>query len=139
VIVAAKIRRVDYFYASVKDRPGEAYALLSQLEKLGVNLMAFASVPVGPDHTQLTIFPEDTHILEHAAGDVGLEIDGPHPALMATGDDRLGAIATIHEKLADANVNVFASSGVTDSCGCYGYVIYVRPEDFPRAAEAVGA
>lgn len=137
--MAVKIRKVDYFYTAIKDRPGEGYQVLSMLGELGVNLLAFASITTGPDHNQLTIFPEDSHKLEHAAAESGLTLDGPHPALLATGDDRLGAVAGIHQKLADANVNVFASSGVSDGSGCFGYVIYVRPEDIKRAAEALGA
>ena len=61
--MAFKIRRVDYFYTTVKDQPGEAYRLLSQLADLGVNLLALTAVPIGPLHTQLTIFPEDTPML----------------------------------------------------------------------------
>ena len=57
--MAFRIRRVEYFTTTVHDRPGEAYKLLSQLEDLGLNLVAFTAVPVGPLHAQLTIFPED--------------------------------------------------------------------------------
>jgi hypothetical protein len=34
--MAFKIRRVDYFYTTVKDEPGEAYKVLSLLAGLGV-------------------------------------------------------------------------------------------------------
>jgi hypothetical protein len=40
-------------------------------------------------------------------------------------------------KLYEANVNVYASSGVANSMGSYGYVIYVRPDDYERAAAAL--
>ncbi|HKZ81070.1 MAG TPA: hypothetical protein VJ124_22555 [Pyrinomonadaceae bacterium] len=40
-------------------------------------------------------------------------------------------------KLYEANVNVFASSGVADGKGSYGYVIYVRPDDYERAVAAL--
>ncbi|UCE86633.1 MAG: hypothetical protein JSU66_02535, partial [Deltaproteobacteria bacterium] len=65
------------------------------------------------------------------------ELDGPHPALLVQGDDELGALAGVHALLHEANVNVYASSGVTDGKGSYGYVIYVRPEDYERAAAAL--
>ena len=51
------IRRVEYFHATVKDLPGEAYKLLAQLATAEVNLLAFNAVPVGPEQTQLVIFP----------------------------------------------------------------------------------
>jgi len=131
------IRRVDYFYATVKDQPGEAYKLLSQLADLGVSLLAITAIPVGPVRTQLTLFPSDTRKMEAVAKEAKLQLDGPHPALLVQGDDELGALAAIHERLFDAGVNVAASSGVVTKNGSYGYVLYVRPEDFERAAEAL--
>jgi hypothetical protein len=68
----------------------------------------------------------------------GLVLDGPHPAFLVQGDDELGALAGIHERISDANINVYASSGVADGRGSFGYVIYVRPDDYERAAAALG-
>jgi hypothetical protein len=120
------------------DRPGEAYKLLSQLAQLGVNLVAFTAVPIGPSHAQLTIFPEDPARMTSEASRAGLALDGPHFALLVQGDDELGALARIHATLYDASVNVYASSGVADGRGSFGYVIYVTPEQFERAAQALG-
>jgi hypothetical protein len=39
------------------------------------------------------------------------------------GDDELGAFASIRKRLAKAHVDVYASSGVTDGQGLFGYVI----------------
>jgi hypothetical protein len=136
--MAFSIRRVSYFSTTIPDQPGEAYKLLSQLAGTGVNLLAFTGVPVGPMRTQLTLFPEDTSSMSDAATKSGLELDGPHPAFLVQGDDELGALAGIHERLYQANVNVFASSGVTDGRGSYGYILYIREEEFDRAAEALG-
>ncbi len=133
-----KIRRVEYFYSTVKDEPGEGYKLLSMLAELGINLLAFTAVPVGPMRTQLTIFPEDAPQMSDKAKEAGISLDGPHLALLVQGDDRLGAFADIHVKLYKANVNVYASSGVTDGQGSYGYLLYVRPEEFDQAARALG-
>jgi hypothetical protein len=36
-----------------------------------------------------------------------------------------------------AGVNVYASNAVADGFGKYGYLIYVRPEDYERAAKAL--
>ena len=134
--MAFSIRRVDYFYTTVQDQPGEGYRLLSELSKLGINLIAFTGVPVGPMRTQFTVFPDDSHKMASAASNAGLELDGPHPALLVQGDDELGALAEIHGALHRAKVNVYASSGVADGQGSYGYILYVRPDEFARAAEA---
>lgn len=136
--MAFSVRRAQYFYATVRDEPGEAYRLLRGLADLGTNLLAFTAVPVGPAQTQITIFPEDVPKLESEASRAGLVIDGPYPAILVQGDDELGALSDIHVRLCDANVNVFASSGVSDGKGSYGYVLYVKSEDYERAVAALG-
>jgi hypothetical protein len=132
------IRRVDYFITTIRDRPGEGYKLLAQLAEMGLNLVAFTAVPVGPSSTQLTLFPEDTGRMASAAQRAGMMLDGPHPAFLVQGDDKLGALAQIHQELHRANVNISASTGVTDGRGSFGYLIYVRSEDCDRAAAALG-
>jgi hypothetical protein len=136
--MACTVRCVDYFSTTVKDQPGEAYKLLTALADLGISLLAFTAVPIGPLHTQLTIFPEDTGKLAREAQKDRLVLDGPHPALLVQGDDELGALAEFHMRLWDARVNVYASTGVADGRGCFGYIIYVRPEDYDRAVVALG-
>jgi len=132
------IRRVDYFTTTTKDRPGEGYKLLAQLSELGLNLVAFTAIPVGPSSTQLTLFPEDSGMMVAAAQRAGMRLDGPHPAFLVQGDDKLGALAQIHQELFRADVNIYASSGVTAGRGTFGYLLYVRPEDYERAAAALG-
>lgn len=136
--MATTIRRVEYFYTNVKDQPGEAYKVLSHLAELQVNLLAFTAIPEGPSQTQLTLFPADHAQLAQVAKQAGLALDGPHPAILVQGDDELGALARIHQRLFEADVNVYASSGVTDGRGSFGYVLYVRPDEFDKAAEALG-
>jgi hypothetical protein len=135
--MAFKIRRADYYYCIIRDEPGEGYQLLTELAELGVNLLAFGGLPLGPDRTQFTMFPEEGKKFVHAAHAAGLPLDGPHHALLVQGDDELGALARIHETLAQAGVNVYASHGVTDGQGSYGYVIHVRPQEYDRAAAAL--
>ncbi len=135
--MGSTIRRLSYYYATVPDQPGQAYDLLSQLASLGVNLLAFTAVPTGPESTQLTLFPEDAHRLVSAAQNARLALDGPHHALLVQGDDEMGALAKVHAKLAEVQVNVYASTAVTDGRGHYGYLIYVRPEEYDRAAKAL--
>lgn len=136
--MSLKIRRVEYFYTTVKDEPGQAYKLLSWLAELGVNLLSFTAIPVGPEHTQLTLFPEDSSKLTHAATGAGMTLVGPHPAFLVSGDDELGALAGIHSQLYQADVNVYASMGVTDGEGSFGYLIYLRSADFETASKVLG-
>ena len=136
--MAYEIRCIDYFYCSVKDQPGEAYKVLSILEDLGINMLAFHAIPIGPNNTQLTIFPENSGRLFSEAKRSGLKLDGPQKAFLVRGDDHLGALSELHKQLYDAGINIFASNGVTDGKGEYGYVIYVRPEKFESAKKTLG-
>lgn len=135
--MACRIQRVDYFYVTVKNEPGAAHQILSQLAGLGVNLLAFTAVPVGPSRAQLALFPEEPRKLSRAATQAGLVLDGPHPALLVQGDDELGALAGVHQRLFEAGVDVYASSGVTDGRGAYGYLIYVREDQIADATRAL--
>ena len=132
------VRRIDYFYITLAESADIGYGVLADLAEQGVNLVAITAVPFGPERTQLTVFPNDTAQLQRTAQQVNIALDGPHPALIVQGDDEVGALVGIHEKLRDANVHVFASTGVADGRGGYGYIVYVRPEEFQRAAEALG-
>lgn len=132
------IRRAEYFYTTVRDAPGESYQVLSALATCEVNLLAFSATPCGPSQAQLALFPEDTVLLARAAAKLGLTLAGPHRAFLVQGDDHLGMLAELHRRLHDARINVYASNGVTDGRGGFGYLIYVRSEDFEAAAHVLG-
>lgn len=136
--VAFRIRPVDYYYANVRDAPGVAYELLAQLADLGVNLLAFTAVPAGPNTVQFAVFPDEPNKLVAEAHAANLPLEGPHHALLVQGDDELGALASVHERLIDAGVDIYASSGVTNDRGAFGYVVYVREDQFERAVDALG-
>ena len=135
--MAFRIRRVEYYNANLRDELGAAYRVLSQLAELGVNLLAFTAVPSGPDLAQFALFPADPRKLAAEARNAGLALDGPHYALLVQGDDELGALADVHQRLVDAGVDIYASSGVTDGRGSFGYIVYVREDQFERAARAL--
>lgn len=133
------IRPVKYYYANVRDELGAAYHVLSLLADRGVDLLAFTAVPAGPTLVQFAIFPEDANKLEAEARAAQLLLDGPHYALLVQGDDELGALADVHERLLHAHVDIYASSGVTDAHGFFGYIVYVREDQFERAVQALRA
>ena len=118
--MAYTIRRVEYDYANVRDELGAAYRVLEQLSSLGVELVAFTAVPSGPNLAQFALFPEDPSKLIAEARAARLSLDGPYHALLVQGDDELGALARVHERLFRADVDIYASSGVTDGRGAFG-------------------
>jgi hypothetical protein len=136
--MAYRIRRVEYYHANVRDELGSAYRVLQQIAGLGVNLLAFAAVPSGPDLAQLTLFPDDPGKLMAQARAANLQLDGPYHALLVQGDDELGVLARVHERLVGAGVDVYASTGVSDGQGSFGYLVYLREDQFEQAASTLG-
>jgi hypothetical protein len=136
--MSLSVRNVEYFYVRIHDAPDKAYGLLAQLASEEVNLLAFSAVPFGPNHVELTIFPDQSKTFIQLAEKLGWKMTGPLHALLVQGDDHLGTLAEIQRMLLDAGVSIYASSGVTDGSGRYGYVIYVKEEDHQRAANALG-
>jgi hypothetical protein len=134
----AKIIAVDYFNCTVKDKPGTAYELLCELFQEKVNLLAFSVIPIGPEYAQVVLFPESDDRLIRAAKKRDLTLNGPHQAFLIQGDDQLGALVDIHKRLSEADINIYTSSGVTDGRGGYGYTLYVKPDEFTRAAQVLG-
>ena len=135
--MAATIYSVDYYYTTVEDRPGQGCRFLETLASEEVNLLAFNAFPVGRDRTQLVIYPLNATWLGDLARHEGLRLVRPHHAFMVHGDDELGALVTIHQKLCDASINVSSSNGITDGRGGYRYIMHVHPEDYERAMQVL--
>jgi hypothetical protein len=136
--MSTSIKKVEYFYCTVQDQPGESYKLLNLLADVGVNLLAFTAVPSGLMNTQFTLFPENADKLKTEAEKASLHLFGPIPALLVTGDDEIGVLTEIHKKLFDAGVNIAASTAVSDGKDGFGYVIYVRTEHYKAATDVLG-
>lgn len=132
-----KVHKLNYYYTITQDKPGEAHKILSMLADLGVNQFAFNISHIGPERSQITLFPEDKSKLVNVADRAGLNLDGPYNAILVQGSDELGALVEVHGKLHDANINIASSTAIADGQGSYGYIIYVRPDDFEKASEAL--
>jgi hypothetical protein len=137
--MALNVQNVEYFYVTIEDSREKAYGLLAQLASEEVSLFAFSAVPFGPNHVELTIFPDRSDTFLQLAKKLGWVVAGPQHAFLVQGDDHLGALADIQRMLLEAHGESYASSGVTDGSGRYGYVIYFKEEDHDRAARALGA
>jgi len=136
--MGVQVRAVEYFTTTLHGPPESSYRLLSRLAGGGVSLMAFNAIPVGIESMQLVLFPEDSAVLEAMAHEQRLDLAGPDRAFLIQGDDELGALARLHEQLASAGVQPYASAGLTDRAGGFGYVVYVRGDQFAAAARALG-
>src|SRR5829696_6288436 len=104
---------VEYFYTTLSTRSDDAYELLDNLANENINFLAITLVPMGPDSTQLTLFPEDASLMQAVAKRVGLVLVGPHRAVLVQGDDERGALAHIHQQLHRSEIGIFASNAIT--------------------------
>ena len=132
------IRKVDYFYIQTANKPGEGARLLGALRDGGVNLLAFTGFPVGR-RAQIDFIPEDTAVFRAAAKRAGMKLSPKKTGFWVQGEDRVGAIADIMEKLAGARINVTAIDAVCAGEGRYGAIFWVKPPDVRKAAKILGA
>jgi hypothetical protein len=137
--MADTVRRVDYHYVTVPDAPGEVQGVLSALESRGVNMLAFLGFPLGGGQSQIDLVPDDAESLRAAAGEAGLSLSDAKRAFLIQGDDRVGAVADVTSKLAAAEVNIIAAAAAAAGSGRYGMILWVAPDDYDRAASALGA
>jgi len=132
-------KRIDYFYVTIEDKPGEARKVLSTLKQEGINLVAFLGFPAGTGKSQLDLMPQDAAALKRAADKGGLKLVGPKRAFLIQDSDRVGAVADALDKLSGVGVNVTATSAATCGQGHYGMHLWVAPADYEKAAKALGA
>ena len=135
--MAETIRLVDYFYIEAPDKPGEGARALNQLKEAGVNLLAFTGFPKGR-RAQLDFFPADVAAFKAVAKKNRWKLVGPKKGFLVEGDDRVGALADLLGKLADAKINATATDAVCAGGGRYGVILWVKPRDVKRAAKAFG-
>lgn len=136
--MAETVKRVDYFYLAVPDKPGEAARVLSTLKEAGVNLVAFCGFPEGRG-AQLDFVPADAAAFKQVAKKAKWKLTGPKRAFLIQGDDRVGAVADVLGTLAGAKINVVGTQALCAGAGRYGAILWVAPRDYNRAAKAIGA
>jgi hypothetical protein len=119
-------------------KPGVGAALLAELRRAGVNLLAFSGFPSGRG-AQVDFVPEDAAAFRAVARKAKWKVTGPKRALLLEGDDRPGVIAEVMQKLADAKLNVTAIDALCAGAGRYGAIVWVAPRDVTRAARTLGA
>jgi hypothetical protein len=137
--MADTVRGVEYYYVTVPDAPGEGQRILSALKERGVNLLAYLGFPLGGGRSQIDLVPEDPESLKEVAQQAGITLSDAKRAFLIQGDDRVGAVADITAKLAEANINVTAAAATGAGSGRYGMILWVAQADYERAAEALGA
>lgn len=129
---------VDYYYTMVPDKVGEGARILGALRDAGVNLLAFSGFPEGRA-VQLDFVPADAGAFLAAAKTAKVKLSRPKKAFLISGDDRAGAIADVHAKLAAAKISVTAADAVCAGAGRYGAILWVKPRDVKKAAAVLNS
>lgn len=129
---------VDYYYTMVPDKVGEGARILGALRDAGVNLLAFSGFPEGRA-VQLDFVPADAGAFLAAAKTAKVKLSRPKKAFLISGDDRAGAMADVHAKLAAAKISVTAADAVCAGAGRYGAILWVKPRDVKKAAAALNS
>lgn len=132
------IRIVDYFKIMTPDKPGEGARVLGVLRDAGTNLLAYNGFPRA-GRAQLDFIPENSAAFLKAMKQAGIRVGGPKKGFLIQGEDRVGAIAEITEKLAQAKINVTALYAVTGGERRYGAILWVKPPSVKKAAAVLGA
>ena len=132
------VRRAKYYYAIIDDKPGQGVELLAKLRVSGVSLLAFTTFPLGDGRSQLDFFSDGPERLKRVLEEEGYQLVGPKRAFVIQGEDSVGALVEHHVHLAQAGVNITAANGVSDGKGMFGYVLWVAPDDYEKAADILG-
>jgi len=136
--MAEIVKKAEYYYAIVEDKPGEARRLLEFCSAHAINLANLTVFPVEDGKAQVVFFPEDVEALKTAVEEAGIQLIGPKKAFLIQGDDRIGVLIEYHLRLANAGINVYAANGTNDGRGGFGYVLWVKPKDYDKTAKALG-
>ena len=111
--MAETIRRVDYFYVTAPNKPGEGVRMLSTLQEAGISLLAFSGFPSGR-RSQIDFVPEDTAGFRKVARKAGWKLSPRKTGFLIEGEDQPGAFLKVVSRLAEAKINVTAAAAV---CG----------------------
>src|SRR4029453_2185234 len=136
--MAGTVRLVEYFYITAPDKPGEGARALHALKDAGVNLLAFSGFPQGR-RAQMDFIPADPAAFKQAVKKAKWKVVGPKRGFLVQGDDRVGAVADLLERLGSAKINVTAIDAVSITDGRYGAIFWVAPNDVKKAAALLGA
>ncbi len=137
--MADVVKRIEYYYTMVPDRPGAGAKLLNALKAARASLLAYTGFPSGAGRAQLDFVPSNQRAFLAAARRAGIKLVGPRTAFLIQGQDRVGVVADIANRLSEGRINITAMNAIAAGRGRYGAIIWVKPRNVGRAAEILGA
>ncbi len=135
--MAEEITKFDYHYVVIDNDGSRTAEIVSALSQAGINLLAFSEFPVSASKSQLDLIAENADSLEHAVRDLGLQLSARKSGFLVRGGDRPSAAAIALVRLAGAHIAVTSVQSISAGAGRFGALIWVKPEDVARAAQAL--
>jgi ACT domain-containing protein len=132
------IRKVVYFSMQVPNRSGVGLEMLRAIAKGRQNLLAFTGFPNGAK-AQVDFVPAKPVDFARGAKKAGVKLGKKKVAFLIQGEDRVGALVRVLEKLAKARINMVAMDAVTAGNHRFGAIFWVRPKDVGRVSRVLGA
>ena len=132
------IRKVVYFSMQVPNRSGVGAEMLRSIAKGKQNLLAFTGFPNGAK-AQVDFVPAKPVDFARGAKKKGVKLSKKKTAFLVQGEDRVGALLRVLDKLAKAKINMVAMDAVTAGNRRFGAIFWVRPKDVARTSRLLGA
>ncbi len=137
--MANRVQKVNYCYAMVPARAGNASKILNALKDKGINLLAFTGFPVGKGKAQIDLISDDMPGIRRVAKKNGWRLSKVKKGFLVQGDDQVGAACRVIDKLSNEKINITAANAVTAGKKRYGMMVWVKPKDYTRAARLLNA
>ena len=132
------IRKVVYFSMKVPNRPGIGLQMLKSIAMGKQNLLAFTGFPQG-GKAQVDFVPANPVEFAKGAKKHGVNLGKRKTAFLVQGEDRVGALLRVLDKLAKAKINMVAMDAVTAGNRRFGAIFWVKPKDIARTSRLLGA
>jgi hypothetical protein len=137
--MADRVRKVTYCYPIVPHRAGQGAKALAALKEAGIDLQAVHGFPARAGKAQIDLVTDDMAGLRRVASKNGWKLSAPKRAFLIQGSDKPGAVHKHLNKLAEAGIRITAATGIAAGGGRYGMILWVRQNDYGKAARALGA
>jgi len=137
--MADTVRKINYCYVTVPNRPGTGASMLAAFKEAGVNLEGLVAFPVKGGKAQVDLIANDMAAIRRVAGRCGWRLSGAKKGFLVQGTDQIGACHRHLKKLAESKVNVTAAQALAAGKGRYAMILWVKPKNYSRAAKTLGA
>jgi len=130
-------KRVDCFFLDVEDKPGVVAEFARQLRDAKINLKSLWAYRTADGKEKIGCVPQNAKKFVERAKELGLTTN-QSVAFSVSGTDRVGALCTVLDSLANARINLKVMDAMSFS-GRYGAYVWVDSQEVENAAKALGA